>query len=228
MYCLATSDKVVDLVKDMDPREFVEKYFPNKKGILPIEELGYPYDITWFTRQYPFTRGHDLNAKKVSGIISKDKKLKTAQENDLLLPFHWTRLDSPRWFTGKIFQICVTEKSKNWLKGRRSQLFYKQVGKDVIDLRHHNSNPLKGKYSTTKFTSEPTVFYRDQIVTDVAERHFIQDRCMEFTDVDISIDDILRTSRHDFVMDQMEACLEHHIDRQWSKAALETWAGIWK
>lgn len=227
MYCLSTSDKVVDLVKDEDPVEFVEKYFPNKKGILPIEDLGYPYDITWFTRQYPFTRGHELDARQVSEIIGKDEILKTAQDNNFLVPFHWTRLDSPTWFKGKIFKIGVTRQSKNWLMNRRSQLFYKQSGNDVVDLRHHPSNPLQGKYSNFKFTDKALAVYRGQSVKDVAEKHFIQDRCMEFTNFDISIEDLLRTDRHDLVIDKMETCLEHSIDRSWTKTALDTWSNIW-
>ena len=80
MYCLSTSKNVVDLGIKNDPVEFTKNNFPNQHGILPIESKGYPYDLSWFSRQYPFTRGHHLSQNEVDQYIEKDSILIEAKK----------------------------------------------------------------------------------------------------------------------------------------------------
>lgn len=226
MYCLSTSEKVIQLFDKPDPVDFVHKHFPNISNQLPIEKEGYPYNISWFVRQYPFTRGLDLSTDQVDSIVSQDPVLSDADNKIALI--HYCRVENPQWFKGKTFTIAATSQSKDWLYKRRKQLFYTVENNKLIDRRYQPKNVLQEKYKQQKFTD--TIKYEFDIAEtkNVLDSSFEKERCMDYDTDCITIDQLLDSSQHSQVMDIMEQKLDSAIDRVWTKLALKTWANIWK
>ena len=227
LHCFSTAKNVVDWHVKIDPIDFVNKNFPLKNGILPIE-LDKPYNLSWFTKQLPFTRGLSLSKEEAYNEAVKEKIVRDAIKNNFYIPFRYTRIDNPTWFNGKSFSISPDNDTKTWLLKRRKMLFYKIENDLVIDLKFHSSNPNKKYHSHTQYNDDPPVFYKGKLDT-IAEKDFYKNKCDQphTGDCNIKISDVLDLKKHKKIFKEMEDLIQEPLDRNWCEPALKRWTKIW-
>ena len=96
-----------ELNKDLDK-------FINEKIKIPHyyhmkNEPHWPYNLSWYTRQLPFTRGDEFTTEEAEQLFSKHNNNLIKEDMKLLLYknfiMHWCKPYLPNWFKGQALQI---------------------------------------------------------------------------------------------------------------------------
>jgi len=108
------------------------KNFVNNKILIKANEhlkyeITWPYNIDFYTRQLPFTRGDNLTSEQAEKLFKE--KNKNIQKHIVTL---WTKPYIVNWFKGKVVSIINDKKSINFLKNRRDAIFYEWQGNTVL------------------------------------------------------------------------------------------------
>ena len=134
---------------DTNFEKFVEERIMIDPEVHMQKEIQPPYDISWYTRQLPFTRGDDLSEEEAGNIFKENNK-----QYDQTLVMPWTKPYLPKWYKGKVIAILNDPASMDFLKKRRDVIFYKWEGNTVFQKRfmpQHCANP----HLATRFNDNP-------------------------------------------------------------------------
>ena len=158
-----------------DFRENFEEFLESKIKVNPIthmrDESYPPYNISWFTRQLPFTRGDNLSTQEVERLFKENNRV---YKYDHLLTMHWHKPYFPEWFKGQSISIINDKDSLNFLKKRRDAIFYKWRDETVylkrflpVHIAHGNfANTFKDHPQTEKIFHSKEEFYKEEFYKD--------------------------------------------------------------
>ena len=103
-------------------RENWQKFVDSKIRISALthmkDEPHWPYNLSWYTRQLPFSRGDDLTMKEVENLFNKNNRT----YGDYYLTMHWNKPYFPKWFTGQVVSIINDRDAITFLKKRRDAI----------------------------------------------------------------------------------------------------------
>jgi hypothetical protein len=135
-------------------RENFEEFIESKIKINPVthmkDEPHWPYDLFWYTRQLPFTRGDDLSTQEAERLF----KEKNRAYEDYFLVMNHCKPYFPDWFTGQAISIINDKNSLNFLKNRRDAIFYKSEG-DTVYLKRFLSDYCGHSNIVSNFKDHP-------------------------------------------------------------------------
>ena len=152
---------------DKDYKNFVNKRILIRANDHLKHEITWPYNIDFYARQLPFTRGDDLTSEQAEKIFKEKNK---ATEKHIVTP--WTKPYIVNWFKGKVVSIINDKKSIDFLKNRRDIIFYEWQGNTVLykgNIKKYISK--KRRHLIGKFYDDPIVekvfnnkeeFYQDE------------------------------------------------------------------
>ena len=153
-------------------RENFEEFVEYKIKINPEthmrNEPRAPYNIKWFSRQLPFTRGDNLTIQQAEEMFKKNNQV---YEYNYFLTMHWHKPYFPEWFTGQAISIINDKDSLNFLKKRRDAIFYKWKDKTVYLKRFNPAyvdfpNTFQDHPITEKLFDSKDQFYRAEFYED--------------------------------------------------------------
>ena len=227
LVCCTTAENVGNWLPDPlpDPVEYTLKKFCGEDGTLHMKtETQPPYNIPWYTRQYPFTRGDNLTPQEVTENYMQDPTAKQHLLQNKLLANPWNKTYLPDWFNGKLLTIVSDENSHKWLMERRKQVFYRFKNGKAYLLRYmpdviHNPDRLK------MFKDHPQTEY-DYTDQDKFVESDYHDKMEPGKGLNITLTDVLNGDPN-MIWDQIDALLEMPIDRNWCTPALNTWRNRW-
>jgi hypothetical protein len=138
-----------------------EEFVESKIKIDPVshmkDEPHWPYDLSWYTRQLPFTRGDDLSIQEAERLFQEKNRV----YDDQFLTMHWNKPYFPDWLTGQAISIINDKDGLNFLKNRRDAIFYKWKDNKVYFKRFLPSDIANGNF-VKNFKDHPTtqkIFY---------------------------------------------------------------------
>tara|TARA_B100001093_G_scaffold373621_1_gene358598 strand:- start:5134 stop:5889 length:756 start_codon:yes stop_codon:yes gene_type:complete len=227
LVCCTTADNVGSWMPDPlpDPIEYTKSKFCVEQSILHMKtETQTPYDLFWFTRQYPFSRGDNLTQDEVTTHLMKDQRAVTDLNNDKLLASIWNKTYLPNWFEGKLLSIVSDDDSHAWLMQRRKEVFYKFENGKAYLMRYmpegiHNGHMVK------QFSDQPQTIFDYTNEDDFVEWDY-HDKVSPGTGKNINLSDILYKDP-DFIWDKIDNLLGSPINREWCTPALITWRQRW-
>lgn len=225
--CASTSSNVANwIVGDLpDPVEYTQQKFcnPNKNQHLRTEPHP-PYQMSWFTRQKPFTRGDDLSIDQACENLLADTTIQKEIHANKLICVPYTKPYLPKWYTSKSIALVNDVASDEWLLQRRREVFYKIENNTVYKIRFlskfiHNSH-LVNKYNDQPQTDFPIQDFEELLVEDLE-----QEKVKAEFDININLSDFL-TCDPNQLWDTVLP-LTGEVNRQWCTPALQTWRKFW-
>ena len=189
-------------------------------------EINFPYDLFWYTRQLPFTRGDDLTTSQAQALY--DAKNKSYNK---LLTMIWCKPYLPKWFDGRCINIVNDNDSLNFLRKRRDAIFYKWEDDKVFFKRFIPETCGSNTEVANRFKDHPTQskryknkndFYYDEFYNH-AEVKGLQS-CPPDNRVSLSINlsDVWKISG-DIIADRINESLSLDIDRKKAKLLVDAW-----
>lgn len=166
---------------DNDYKNFVNNRILIKSNSHLKHEIMWPYNIDFYTRKLPFTRGDDLTSDQAEKIFKEKNK---AIKKYIVTP--WTKPYIVDWFKGKIVAIINDKESINFLKNRRDTIFYEWQGNTVSYkalLRKYC--PKERIHLLGKFKDDPLVekvfknkedFYQDEFYNNPTVKGLTQNQ----------------------------------------------------
>jgi hypothetical protein len=142
------------------------------------DEPHWPYNLSWYTRQLPFSRGDDLSIQEADRLF----KEKNQACEDYYLTMHWNKPYFPEWFTGQVVSIINDKDAITFLKKRRDAIFYQWDG-DVVLLKrfipaHISNGKLVSKFrdqpQTEKIFKDKEEFYKEEFYEHPEVFHFFE------------------------------------------------------
>jgi len=136
-------------------------------------EPRFTYDLSYFTRQLPMTRGDDMTLEEAN---KKFYELNPSirYDKNMHLETQWHKPYLPKWFDGKVITLDNDEKSMEWLRKRRDACFYKWEGDKVIHKRFHPQY-IPGKQLAKKYFDTTTIEEHYTNKDDFYKKYFYQD-----------------------------------------------------
>jgi len=183
-----------------------------------------PYQISWYTRQYPFDRGDNLTTAMVRTYLMKDQAAVTDLSYGKLLAGVWHKPYLPNWFDGKLLTIVSDDDSHSWLMQRRKEVFYKFENGKAYLMRYipeaiHNSHMVK------QFSDHPETVFEYINENEFVEQDY-HDKVSAGPGTNINLSDMLH-SNPNLLWDKIDELLNAKINRTWCNAALNTWRARW-
>lgn len=131
-------------------------------------EMQAPYQLSWFTRQLPFTRGDNLDPDEIDAIW-----METNKKYEQLLTMHWCKPYFPNWFQGRAVRIVNDSRSMDFLRKRRDPIFYEWKERTVYFKRFipewiYNNHLIK------KFNDDPEFHMEYENKSDFYKEHFYE------------------------------------------------------
>jgi hypothetical protein len=151
-------------------RENFEEFIESKIKVNHVthmkDEPHWPYDLFWYTRQLPFTRGDKLSIQEAERLFKEKNR---AYEEEFLT-MGWAKPYFPDWFMGRAISIINDKDSLGFLKKRRDVIFYKWKDNTVYFKRFlpsdiPNSNivsKFKDHPHTEKIFDSKDEFYKEE------------------------------------------------------------------
>ena len=188
-------------------------------------EIHFPYDLYWYTRQLPFKRGDDLSnneAQKLFDIKNSvyDKKLNMI----------WTKPYFPKWFTGQAITIINDNDSLEFLRRRRDRLFYKWEGNKVY-FKRYNPETCGNTTVAKTFSDHPeqekiyedkTDFYNEQFYKDLTVNSLRKKPNDERVICHINLSDFWKLSGSQ-IATTLNETLDLEIDNSKADLLVESW-----
>jgi hypothetical protein len=153
-----------------DIKDNLHRFVDSKIRISPSthmkDEPQWPYNLSWYTRQLPFSRGDDLTIKEVETLFNKNNR----SYSDYYLTMNWCKPYFPEWFMGRVVSIINDTDAIKFLKKRRDDIFYMWDG-DVVILKRFVPTHIYNPKLVNKFTDQPetektfkdkTIFYKKE------------------------------------------------------------------
>jgi len=224
--CCTTSNKVASwLPADLpDPVEYTQEKFcnPNKNQHMRTETQP-PYSLSWFTRQYPFTRGDDLTHTQAEKLFLEDAIIANEVSHGRLVPTYYGKHYFPKWFTGKLITLVNDDETNAWLLERRKQVFYEYKNNKVRKLRFIPSH-VTNTDVLAKYTDHPETEFDCTDIDKFVEQDYNENMSKQ-SGLNIMLKDYL-TWHPDQIWDTVEPIVGS-IDRDWCTPALKTWRKFW-
>ena len=132
-------------------------------------EIKFPYDLYWYTRQLPFTRGDQLSIDEAQKLFDTKNGV-----YDKKLNMPWTKPYFPKWFTGQAITIINDDDGLEFLRRRMDKLFFKWEGNKVYFKRFIPETCTNTKVANTfsdhpvqeKIYEDMNDFYNEQFYKD--------------------------------------------------------------
>lgn len=203
---------------------------------MPLEqhilyEPRFPYDLSYFTRQLPMTRGDDLTKQESR---QKFYELNPDQtfDPDKYIMLQWHKPYLPNWFDGKVITLVNDSASIDWLKKRRDKCFYEWNGDEVTHKRFH-PDYIPGKKLAEKYFDTTNVyetyankqeFYKKYFYEDVEVQGLIEPIPEYENRLKINVSDLLFKDTKtllkpvcDFIESNMDIDKASYIHDKWKK-----------
>ncbi len=196
------------------PEEIVNPIKENHERI--HYEPAPPYDLSWFVRTPPFTRGDDLSLSEVKQEIFKRESTKKLVEQHKQIIVPYTKKDLPNWSLpyGKTIDVYADESMFQWLKNRRKKVFYIEKPEGIIECRYHSD------YRPVPIGSNPNSFpYRkleQGSLDSLADKRLREEYIEPSSNPTIQLTDIL-SGDFESIKETIETTIDDQIDAVWCK-----------
>ena len=138
-----------------------------------LHEPRFPYDLSYFTRQLPMTRGDGMTKEESVKKFYEHNPEQTFDSNKYI-SLQWHKPYLPEWFDGKVITLVNDDASFDWLKKRRDGAFYEWNGNEVTHKRFH-PDYIPGKKLAKKYFDTTNVFEKFDNKQDFYKKYFYED-----------------------------------------------------
>ena len=190
-------------------------------------EPHYPYNLFWYTRQLPFTRGDDFTTQQAEQLF---KEKNQNQNYNYFLTMHWTKPYFPKWFTGQAITIVNDKKSLDFLKKRRDAIFYKWDD-NTVHFKRFLSNSVYQSNLTKIFKDNPAVkktfnskeeFYKEEFYNNPEVFSLLETNNDERVKLNINLSDFWNKSGS-HIASQLNEAVNLDIDLKKADYLLDSW-----
>lgn len=222
-----------ELNKDLDK-------FINEKIKIPHyyhmkNEPHWPYNLSWYTRQLPFTRGDEFTTEEAEQLFSKHNNNLIKEDMKLLLYknfiMHWCKPYLPNWFKGQALQIVNDKESLEFLKKRRDVIFYEWKDNLVYQKRfitNHIFRPEqvhnydKNEVKTVERFDSIEKFYKQEFYSNPEVKGFFSPSNDSRIKLHLNLSDIWSRGAG-YITEKINYAFDFDIDEKKVKLIIDAW-----
>jgi len=211
-------------------RDNFQGFIQSKIRVNPLthmkDEPHWPYDLSWYSRQLPFSRGDDLSTQEVERLFNENNET----YDNHLLTMAWNKPYFPKWFTGQVVSIVNDKDAITFLKKRRDAFFYQWDG-DVVLLKRFIPAYIVNGQLVSKFKDHPQTektfknkeeFYKEEFYGNPEVFSLFEKNSDPVVKLNINLSDFWNRSGSDIAKDINEA-LRLDIDLEKADLLMDSW-----
>ena len=198
-------------------------------------EPHWPYNLSWYTRQLPFTRGDEFTTEEAEHLFSKHNNNFIKKDMKLLLYknfiMHWCKPYLPNWFKGQALQIVNDKESLEFLKKRRDVIFYEWKDNLVYQKRfitNHIFRPNqvhnydKNEVKTVERFDSIEKFYKQEFYSNPEVKGFFSPSNDSRIKLHLNLSDIWSRGAG-FITEKINYAFDFDIDEKKVKLIIDAW-----
>ncbi len=188
-------------------------------------EPHWPYELSWYTRQLPFTRGDNLSNAEVDKLYAKNNKT-----YNKILTMQWNKPYFPIWFKGTAIRIVNDKDSIEFLKKRRDAIFYRWEN-NIVHFKRFLPEGLHFGTSWKQYKDNPNTFkeyqnkkefYEDELYNNPEFLSFCKDSNADNVKLNINLSDFWKKSGAE-IATEINNAFNFDIDLKKANYILDVW-----